>query len=58
LGFLGGGFFIGFCLFFLFVFFYPIVLGQDTSTLGSKEGKHKGDKGSIGGRGLSVCCGQ
>jgi hypothetical protein len=43
----------------LFVFKYCfifIVLGQDTSTPGSKDGTHRGDKGSIGGRGLTVCC--
>jgi hypothetical protein len=45
----------------LFVFkycFILIVLGQDTSTQGSMEGKHRGDKGSSGGRGLTVCCEQ
>jgi hypothetical protein len=45
----------------LFVFkycFILIVLGQDTSTHCSIDGKHRGDKGSIGGRGLTVCCGQ
>jgi hypothetical protein len=35
-----------------------IVLGPDTSTPGSRDGKHRGDKGSSGGRGLTVCCGQ
>ena len=45
----------------LFVFKYCfifIVLGQDTSTPGSIGGKHRGDKGSSGGRSLSVCCEQ
>jgi hypothetical protein len=36
----------------------PIVLGQVTSTPGSMEWKQRCDKGSIGGRGLTVCCGQ
>ena len=35
-----------------------IVLGQDTSTPGSMEWKQRCDKGSNGGRGLTVCCGQ
>ena len=38
--------------------FIFIVLGQDNSTPGSTGGTHKGDTGSIGGRGLTVCCGQ
>ena len=38
--------------------FILIVLGQDTSTQGSMEGKDRCDEGSIGGRGLTVCCGQ
>ena len=38
--------------------FIFIVLGQDTSTPGSKAGKDRCDKGSGGGRGLTVCCGQ
>ena len=38
--------------------FIFIVLGLDTSTRGSTVGKDRGDKGSIGGRGLTVCCGQ
>ena len=45
----------------LFVFKYCfifIVLGQDTSTPGSRDGKHRCDKGSNGGRGLTVCCEQ
>ena len=45
----------------LFVFkycFILIVLGQDTSTPVSTGGKHRCDKGSNGGRGLSVCCRQ
>ena len=45
----------------LFVFKYGfilIVLGQDTSTPGSGGGKHRGDKGSSGGRGLTVCSGR
>jgi hypothetical protein len=33
-----------------------IVLGLDTSTPVSTGGKHRGDKGSSGGRGLTVCC--
>jgi hypothetical protein len=36
--------------------FIFIVLGLDTSTQGSREGIHRCDKGSIGGRGLTVCC--
>jgi hypothetical protein len=45
----------------LFVFkhcFIFIVLGSDTSTPGSREGKDRCDKGSTGGRGLTVCCEQ
>jgi hypothetical protein len=38
--------------------FILIVLGQDTSTQGSMEGKHRGDKGYSGGMGLTVCCEQ
>ena len=38
--------------------FIFIVLGQDTSTPGSTDENDRGDKGSIGGRGLTVCCGQ
>ena len=37
--------------------FIFIVLGPDTSTPGSKVGTDRGDKGSSGGRGLTVCCG-
>ena len=44
-------------LFVLKYCFIFIVLGQDTSTPGSKGEKDRGDKGSIGGRGLTVCCG-
>ena len=43
----------------LFVFKYCIifiVLGLDTSTPVSTGGKHRGDKGSSGRRGLTVCC--
>ena len=43
----------------IFVFKYCfifIVLGQDTSTPVSTGGIHRGDKSSIGGRGLTVCC--
>jgi len=52
------------CLLFtekLFVFRYCfifIVLGHDTSTPVSNEERHIYDKGSSGGRGLTVCCGQ
>ena len=52
------------CLLFtekLFVFKYCfifIVLGPDTSTPGSMGGRDKGDKGSSGGRGLTVYCEQ
>ena len=45
----------------LFVFKYCfifIVLGHDTSTPGSMEGKGRCDKGSSGGRSLIVCCEQ
>ena len=45
----------------LFVFKYCfifIVLGLDTSTPVGKGGKHRGDKGSSGGRGLTVYCEQ
>jgi hypothetical protein len=35
-----------------------IVLGMDTSTLGSMERKHRYEKGFTGGRGPTVCCGQ
>ena len=45
----------------LFVFKYCfifIVLGLDTSTPGSMDGKHRCDKGSSGGRGLTDCCEQ
>ena len=38
--------------------FIFIVLGQDTSTPVKKPGKQRCDKGSGGGRGLTVCCGQ
>ena len=38
--------------------FILIVLGQDTSTQGSMEGKDRCDKGSSGVRGLTVCCEQ
>ena len=36
--------------------FIFIVLGQDTSTPVSTGGKHRDDKGSSGGRGLTVFC--
>jgi len=38
--------------------FIFIVLGLDISTPVSREGKDRCDKGSSGGRGLTVCCGQ
>ena len=44
----------------LFVFKYCfifIVLGYDTSTLGSRKGNLKFDRDSTGGRGFTVCCG-
>jgi len=38
--------------------FIFIVLGPDTSAPVSKVGTQRCDKGSIGGRGLTVCRGQ